>query len=281
MSDAENQRWKSFELLRNPFLLLRIRPTTPLEEISNAVEDAISDAVNPEAIIYAARDTLLNPRLRLAAELSFILDTPPAHVDHLVAVLRGRPSAEILLKEADKLAPLSKSNILANCASNSPASADVLFSLIEAHSRIEIQAITRKLGICRRQAKFVEATIGAITEELDTLLITHSEAAFTGYRDTHDAAHPIRECTRRVLALSDTELTEALARFLGAYGRFIAPELNRIEDRVRTVLRSLKSKAATSAEIDELSESLKDSWSRRFELYSPIADACPKVTKYS
>ena len=102
MSDAENQRWKSFELLRNPFLLLRISPTTPLEEISDAVEDAISDAVNPEAIIYAARDTLLNPRLRLAAELSFILDTPPGHVDHLVAVLRGRPSAEIILKEADK-----------------------------------------------------------------------------------------------------------------------------------------------------------------------------------
>jgi hypothetical protein len=52
-----------------------------------------------------------NPRQRLAAELSFLFDSPPGQVNVICAAIKSHASSHDLVSVADRLAPLSKANL--------------------------------------------------------------------------------------------------------------------------------------------------------------------------
>jgi hypothetical protein len=68
---------KSFDLLTNPLFVLGLGPTASLEKVADAYDDAAADQIVLESDLTTARDALVNPRQRLAAEIAFLLDTPP------------------------------------------------------------------------------------------------------------------------------------------------------------------------------------------------------------
>src|SRR6266404_3694998 len=87
---------KSFDLLKNPLFLLGLEPTASLEKIADAYEDAVADQVASESEITTAREALVNPRQRLAVELSFLFDTPPSQVKVICAALKDHASSNDL-----------------------------------------------------------------------------------------------------------------------------------------------------------------------------------------
>jgi peptidoglycan hydrolase-like protein with peptidoglycan-binding domain len=258
---------KSFDLLRNPFFVLKVEPSTPLDRIAEAAEDALADGV-AEADIAAAREALINPRQRTGAELSYLFDSPSSHVGRLVKILRNLSFPEIL-KEAERTAPLSRSNFLTEAASRSPASADIIFSVLDAHAQISPPDLLAKIQSVRRQAGIVGTSLEAVEEALNALYERHVKALLAGLKNAKAASVPLRECTNRLLALPDDDRLLALDRLLRAYTQFASSELSELEESVAPLLEQLKGGLASKDDIERLSGCLRQ-W---VGLAQPLIDA--------
>jgi peptidoglycan hydrolase-like protein with peptidoglycan-binding domain len=268
MSNISNGAVRPFQLLRNPFFVLRVDPTTPLDRISEAVEDALADGEVPEDDIVAAREALINPRQRTGAELSYLFDSPPSHVARLVTALNGSaPSA--ILKEAERTAPLSRSNFLAEVSARSPASSDVLFSILDAHAQISSADLLAKIQSVRRQAGIVSPSLDAVEEALSTVYEQHVKTILAGLKNADSAAAPLRECTRRILAVPDEDRLEALDRLLRAYAQFASSELGELEEHITALAERLTTRQATTGDIGELLNHLR----RWLDLAQPLIDS--------
>jgi hypothetical protein len=144
---------KSLDLLNNPLFLLGLEPAASLEKIADAYEDAVADQIASEFDLTTAREALVNPRQRLAAELSFLLDTPLGQVKVICTALKDHASSDFLVTAADRLAPLSKANLLAHVGAQAASKDDLLFALMDAHARSEPEAIHSKLQSTRNDAR--------------------------------------------------------------------------------------------------------------------------------
>ncbi|WP_315715374.1 MULTISPECIES: peptidoglycan-binding domain-containing protein [unclassified Bradyrhizobium] len=268
MSNFQNGAVRPFQLLANPFFVLQVDPTTPLDRISEAVEDALADGEVPESAIMAAREALINPRQRTGAELSYLIDSPSSHIPRLVTALNeSGPSA--ILKEANRTAPLSRSNLLAEISTRSPASSEVLFSIIDAHAQISSFGLLAKIQSVRRQAGIVSPSLEAVEEALSKLYEQHVKAVLAGLKNAYGAAAPLRECTTRILAVPDEDRRQALDRLLRAYAQFASSELGELEERITALVEQLRTRPATTVDIGELLDQLR----RWLNLAQPLIDS--------
>ncbi|MEY9109325.1 hypothetical protein ABH999_005521 [Bradyrhizobium yuanmingense] len=268
MSSTSNEAVRPFQLLRNPFFVLRVDPTAPLDQISEAVEDALADGEVPEGDIVAAREAVINPRQRTGAELSYLLDSPPSHVNRLVTALNDSAPLAIL-KEAERTAPLSRSNFLAEVSVRSPASSDVLFSVLDAHAQISSSDLLAKIQSVRRQAGIVSPSLEAVQEALGTLYEQHVKAMLSGLKNAYSAAAPLRECTKRILAAPDEDRLQALDRLLRAYAQFASSELGELEEHIAALVEQLRTRPTTTGDIGKLSDHLR----RWLNLAQPLIDS--------
>jgi hypothetical protein len=267
MTDILEGDVRTFQLLKNPFFVLKIDPTTPLDRIAEAVEDALADGEISEDVISEAREALINPRQRTSAEISYLFDSPPNQVTRLVAALKASPTA--LLKEAERAAPLSRSNILTELASRSPASSDVLFSILDAQAQTAPADIFTKIQSVRRQAGVVSPSLETVKEALETLHEQHVKALLGGLKNAKAAAAPLRDCTRRILAQPDEDRLRALERLLRSYAQFASSELGEVEEHIIASVEDLKSRLATKEDISALSSYLRK-W---LDLARPLIDS--------
>ncbi|GMO43208.1 peptidoglycan-binding protein [Bradyrhizobium ottawaense] len=256
MTDILQGSLRTFQLLKNPFFVLKVDPTAPVDRIAEAVEDALADAEVPEGAIAEARDALINPRQRTSAEVSYLFDSPPNQVARLLAALKASPTA--LFKEAERAAPLSRSNILTEFASRSPASSDVLFSIMDAQAQTEPADIFSKIQSVRRQAGNVIPALEAVKDALEALHELHVKVILGGFKNAKAAAAPLGDCTRRILAQPDEGRVQALDRLLRSYAQFASSELGEIEECVTACAEELKSRPATTDDISKLSSYLQE-----------------------
>jgi hypothetical protein len=259
---------RSFDLLMNPFCILAIEPAASAEKISDAFDDAVIDRIAPESDLAAAREALINPRQRISAELSSLLDTHFREVEVIYAALKNQASLPDLCRVADRLAPLSKANLLAHIASHQPANADLLFALIDAHAHIDLKAVYAKLESIRKAAGVVIPSVDSVRNELHALLSSHAKAALSGYPSSEASADPVKECTKRILTSADSDRIDALEGLVRAFGQKIAPELSQLEEQIRGAAELLRSRPREIALVNPIASSLRD-WIR---LARPMVD---------
>jgi peptidoglycan hydrolase-like protein with peptidoglycan-binding domain len=284
MSGATFNDTSKFDLIKNPFFVLNLDPAATLSEIAEAVEDAIGDRVATEPQILAAKEALLNPRLRTAIEVSFLFDAPGRQAALLKTALKERTQPYQLYREAERLAPLSRANLLAHIASHAPATADLLFSLIDAHAQTDYEAVQSKLKSVRQEAGLVFPSADVVREELSQLFSLHMRAVITGFLNVRDAARTVQECTNRVLTSADADRVDALEELIRAYHRHVGPELHALEEKVSEIVESLK--ANGPRDIGVLARVLRE-WSElanpilRFEAYKGRDDAHARQLFYT
>jgi hypothetical protein len=249
---------KSFDLLENPFSVLGIEPSASLEKIADAFDDALADGTAPESDLAAAREALVSPRRRTAAELSFLLDTNPWEVVTICAALKQKSSPADLVRVADRLAPLSKANLLAHISSQQLANANLLFALVDAHSRIDPTTVHAKLESTRKAAGIVIPSIDNVRDELHELFSSHAKAALAGYPSSKASASSVEECTKRILVSADSDRIDALEGLVRAFGQTIASELRQIEEQIRSAAEILRSRPSDISLIDPIARSLRD-----------------------
>lgn len=255
---GRDKQSKVFDLLSNPFSLLRIEVSANLQKVTDAVDDALTDKLAPEADLIGMREVIINPRLRTFSEISFLLDTPVREANAILDALRSKAAFNDTIRAADRLAPLSKANLLAHIAAHYPASADLLFSLVDAQAQIEPEKVHLKIESVRRSAGMVIPTLETVRDQLHELMSLHAKAAFASFPTPKASVASIEECTRRVLASADVDRIDALDGILKAFSQTVAPELSRLEEGFRTSSKILLQKSDDSAAISSISIQLRD-----------------------
>ncbi|HEY8007650.1 MAG TPA: peptidoglycan-binding domain-containing protein [Methylocella sp.] len=259
MSPNGEKRVVTFDLLRQPFSILRVEPTATMAEISEAFEDASRDGLAPESELSAARQAIINPRLRLAAELAALLDTPAGEAKAVYSALRSGASSNDLRRVADRLSPLSRCNLLTHIAAHHPADADLLVALVDAHSSMAAETLAPTIERVRKAAGSVSPSLDALSAGLHDLIARHSKAVFEGFLTIQSAAAPVYACTTRVLASPNPDRIEALDSIIRAYGQFIGPELSRYEERVKAACDSLRTQPTKAYAVASIAEAVR-SW---------------------
>jgi peptidoglycan hydrolase-like protein with peptidoglycan-binding domain len=249
---------KLFDLLKNPFCILAIEPAASLEKIGDAFDDAVTDRNASESDLATAREALINPRQRTSAELSSLIDTHFREAKVIYAALKNQSSLSDLCRVADRLAPLSKANLLAHIASHQPANADLLFALVDAHAHIDLNAVYAKLESIRKAAGVVIPSVDSVRDELHALLSSHAKAALSGYSSSQASADPVEECTKRILTSADSDRIDALEGLVRAFGQKIAPELGQIEEQIRGAAELLRTRPHEIALVNPIASSLHD-----------------------
>ncbi len=259
---------KSFDLLNNPFSMLRIEPTADMDKITDAFDDAVADRIASEADLTATREIIINPRLRTAAELSFLIDTPAREAAAILNELRSKSAFNDLFRVADRLAPLSKANLLAHVAAHQPANADLLFALVDAQAQIDPKIVHSKLESVRRAAGIIIPSLDTVRDQLHELVSLQAKATFASFPTPRASVGPVEECTKRILAAADPDRVDALDGVMREFGQIIAPELSKIEEQFRSTAKNLLRRPNDLSLVPLLSNQLR-SWS---ELARPLLE---------
>src|SRR5262249_7880708 len=111
-NDTE-QASSPFNPFANPFALLGVPQSASARDIEAAYWKLIGEGLVPKADLENARQTLVDPRLRLDAELLNIFDPDGAQANGALGMLKGGPGSA-LAGIAAALPPMPRSNVLAH-----------------------------------------------------------------------------------------------------------------------------------------------------------------------
>lgn len=251
-NDSGN-RSVGFDLLHQPFSLLRIHAAASMAEIANAFEDALADGIAPESELLAARQAVTNPKQRLAAELSCLLDTPPGEAQAIYRALQGGVSERDLKTRAQRLSPLSRANMLAHVAAKYPSDTETFVGLVDAHAQLSVKSIAPAIARVRKAAGSPVPSSDQINEALHRLLTVHCRAAFQGYSDVSEAAETTNNCLKRIIPNATVEQMQVLDGLVESYAQFVSPELARFEDNLRRNCDALLNEPSNSDLFREIS----------------------------
>jgi hypothetical protein len=158
-----------FDLRISPFYLLGVSPRDNRAIIAQATETAISEGTVDEAAATRAQQILMSPRLRLGAELAWLLGLAPNRVKQLIeeATLSG--------DAVSGLPPLAGANLAAyRCSSqSSPAHHELLFRF---YAQRDDNDILNQVNSERRVAGFPEVPLGLLQEVIPDVTQQHTAA---------------------------------------------------------------------------------------------------------
>ena len=253
-SSSSNAR---FDSVTQPFRLLGIDPAATDAEVEAAHARALRQGAASGQDLADARSAILDPARRLSSELGYPIDCAPAQIETFFSDLVGNLSSRELLQSAARLAPLSRANFLASLAASRPAEAGLLIALVDAHVSMDASEIYTILKKLRHRAGCPTPSLLQVNQGLGALLARHIEIVIGGYHTIQDAAEPMRECTRSIVATAERYRIEALSGFLDAYRRSTSELRTHACQRVESACIGLRQRPEDAAAIDELNDVLR------------------------
>jgi hypothetical protein len=247
----------SFDLFAHPFRILRIGPAATNKQVHDAFDIAQEHRLASSDELVSARQAIFDPSRRLLHELSYPIDSPPADVDALYAVLSNDAATNEHLLFAERLAPLSRANYVAHIVANRPAESALLRAMIEAHACIEPTGIYEILKVLRRIGGYPATALASVNQGLQELLYTHAQAAIAGFKTSEDATEPVLACTQQILALDERYHLDVLSCLLAAYRRSIGgpQQLVRIQ-QVECACEALRTQPINASLLEALQKAL-------------------------
>ena len=241
-----------FDLLGQPWRILRTDPSATNQQIHDAYSRAQQNPMAALAALVFARNALLDPNRRLTYELTYPLDCPASGIETYFAVLSSDNSDEEMLNFSDQLWPLARANFLAHVASHRPANATMFYALLESHAAMDARDIYTRLKASRAAAGIPAPSWISVNQRLDELLSTHTAAAFAGYDLIQDAVEPVLEFTKQVLANGERHLVEALGNLLRPYRQAIGPMQTDAAGQIETACAAMRQQPNDPLLLEEL-----------------------------
>ncbi|WP_414475829.1 peptidoglycan-binding protein [Microvirga sp. M2] len=231
----------AFDLLSNPFALLGVKMTADAREIEDAFGDAVADEVAPEQDLQRARQVLMTPRIRLEAEVSYLLDVDLGTVQEVLRMLKSPGLAsDAAATLSTKLHSLPRSNFLAHVHARVPADGSALATLLQAQAAAAPGAALDAINDARETAGMVKADREAVAQVLRDLFETQDKAVLATFANPETAAEAATKAIEPLLGASDPALAERLDVFMSAYGQISDPELSRRLEAIRSACEGLK-----------------------------------------
>ena len=231
----------SFDLFRNPFILLDLDLTASAKAASDAFDDAITDGLTSEPDLVAARQAVLTPLLRLNAEVGALPDVPAAEWRPILIALKSTQSLSNLRKAFAEVAPLSRSNLLTHIAARAPLDGPTLVEWVTAQSEIAPDEVHREIVRLRVLAGSIRPDREGITAALENLRERQARALFEGVQNPPDAVGAVTACTQEIITQKNEKQIDALGAALNAYHRCVDQELSLRRERISSTITSLRS----------------------------------------
>jgi hypothetical protein len=251
------RRPSSFDLLENAFVVLGITPATSNENALQAYEDRLAEPGSSESRLNDAKQSILNPRLRLSAELSYLLDTPDGVARDTYDRIKRKESTSNLEQLADRLAPLSKVNLIVHVIGSTEIRAELILAYISAREALQSDVTHQVITRIRKTAGIVIPDIDTVSEAIRTLDNTHSKTMVQRFRTPQDAAIHFRQIVNRVIQQGNSEQIYILEILLRTYSSYVSPMLLEIYSQIATHLRAIDSAEASDSDFDSLFSNLR------------------------
>jgi hypothetical protein len=280
-----------FSLLSNPFILLRVTPSSTAVEIKQAYEDAVEDEIAPANVLQRAQQSLLTPKLRIDAEVGGFLDVRPELVSRIVAKLEQSAGRKELEQELVSLHALPKSNVLTHLGSQSPLGISALFELLQAQATVPIGSACDAVIEARELAGCGRVDREAVAKALTRLEDRQIRGVVNALAGTSAFAATFAGFVKRVLASADSSLIQKLDSYLRAYNNAAASELSLRRENVVTACDAVRNDPKNEHAIKQIVDALRrwsefgeplqlfESYMRREdvqarELYLHVRDLC-------
>jgi hypothetical protein len=246
-----------FDLLFNPFVLLRVTPYSTAVEIKQAYEDAVEDEIAPTDVLQRAQQALLTPKLRTDAEVAGFLDVQSELARRTIAKLEERASWSELQSEFGSLHALPRSNVLAHLGSQSPFDVGELLLLLEAQATVAIGGVYDAVIEARERAGAGRVDRDTIAEALVRLEDRQVKAVVNALAGTSTFAETFTAFVKRVLANQDASQLQKLDTYIRAYNHAAASEISRRREKVLTACDALRSDPKSERAIEQISGALR------------------------
>jgi len=175
--NGADQAGEGFDLLLNPFVLLRVGLEADPREINRAYEDAAESGAATIDILQRAQQALLTPRLRVDAEVGAFFDTAAALAVQTVDLLAAGTGGKRLDDLLARLSPLVRYNVRAHLASRKPASVSELTALLRAQAATSPAAIRVVIETTRHKARCGQIEPDGVVDALGRLQRRQCRAA--------------------------------------------------------------------------------------------------------
>jgi peptidoglycan hydrolase-like protein with peptidoglycan-binding domain len=248
----------SFNILDNPFVLLGVEPSASNREVLDAVDDRMADDPSLEEKLTNAKQIILNPRLRVDAELATLIDTPTGESRTIIAHLRSNSSNSYLRHEVSRLAPLSCCNLVAHLSAQAGPDADLLLAFVDAKSKVVPENVISTLDRIRKLAGIIKPDPDIVRDGLYRLGEMQAHAIFDGYRLPLDAATDAAACAARALLQPDVARTDALEGLLRGYRRRVDPDLSRKRQEIETASETLRHDSVNANALNGLVQAIRE-----------------------
>jgi hypothetical protein len=230
-----------FDILENPFVVLNVSPRATREELVTARENAVWDLGVDETDAGRALSSLLHPRERLLAEISFLPSASPAQCKAITAALKKGE-----LPDVSGLSALDQANLHAHALSVGKADPDTIDVLSRLHQKIDVSEVIRELNAIRQLSRERSVERADALLALTTLVQRHAQVAAKvvvddALKHSHDyqSAESIWAAERLVTEDVDGK-SPFVAQFIEAYGGLTRPELQRLSDRIDSAAATLR-----------------------------------------
>lgn len=229
-----------FNLLQNPFAILRIGVRSTRAEAATARDNVVWDHDTDEDLAQQAFSALATPRDRLAGEIGFLLGMTPSAARRAVDALRGN---ELSLPE-EGTPPLAAANLLAHGLSAGPVSEVWALSLVEAYEALDVQGVADELAANCQISGERPPSLQDVDSALSNLALSHG-AALARALATPDHA---QVAERVVASWPQGDLTGRLGdAFIASYRERISSYLGAYEERIAGFEKSLLDKPSMEA----------------------------------
>lgn len=215
-----------FSLNENPFHLLNADYDATASAIVELGEAAEFEGSHDPKLLIEARQSLMTPRLRLQAELSWLPELTAAQVSKVVSMLADADSAEIL-EVVDHWPELAKANIAAHlCEGRRDQPEETIRALAAAWDEIDPEHTLQVVNATRVRSSFPSVDLARVREALDDLRRRHAAAAATAVWRS-----PSPGALMNALVMEEMELDPSsgfLRQFVREFDSRSEPDLSRI-----------------------------------------------------
>jgi hypothetical protein len=247
----------SFDLLHNPFILLNIQPSVSNSDLLEKIDDSISDYPDLEEEFTSSKQILLNPRLRIDAELSALIDTPPGERNSIIAKLRGGLSETDWLPIIANLAPLSACSLASHVSAKVRPSPDILYRFVEAYSQLNFDDVLSTLRRMRNSSGVISPDPESVRMSLNRLSEIQIASIFESYQDPMVAAGDTMACLNRILHQPNAERVSGIEALIRGYRHSIEREYSLLNSELDIQSSSIQTDFQNEPLVTGLLESLR------------------------
>lgn len=246
-----------FTLATNAFRILGATYSSTPTEIADLVNDGGYSGDISEDVLHKAQQTLITPRLRMAAELAWLPELSAAQAASVLVDTTAMTTSAMLSK-VSRLPELARANIMADFASSNAIDPAFAISLFDAWQAVSPDDILEFLRETRRVAGQPVPDEKLVLSGLQELRAAHAGSLISGLTKAENPAASIGEVIAREIRKDDVD--PLLGMVVREYEKRSERHSSRISDAIGEILQSIRrSGDAVGPFVEALSEQL-DQW---------------------